>query len=292
MMKFSRRSVFLILVMLCLYVHLFCSFVSPHTLSYFLDGLSDEELGIKSYDIPSDYQTHQNVIKVLFPDQMKPGKKYPVLYILPVNPGIWDNLWINGIREAARNDIHNKYQVICVYPHYERMPWFGDHPSNKTISQESHLIKAVVPFVDEHFPAIPDGAGRMLIGFSKSGWGAYSLLLRYPGMFGKAASFDAPLLFDDIYQWGSGLKEVFGNEENFRGYYLPDLIDQRKLMLKGEGPRLVLMGYAVIEDHTQQMHAFLNGRQIPHKYDLRKWDRHTWESGWFPEAVRLLMQEN
>ena len=292
-MKLRRRSLLLIVMMACLYIHLFRSFVSPHTLRYLTAGPTDEELGITTYNIDSRYQEHQNVIKVLFPDGMKPENRYPVLYILPVNPGIWDDFWINGIREAARNNIHNTYQVICVYPRYERMPWFGDHPTDTTIAQESHFIQAVVPFVDQHFPTIPSNHGRLLIGFSKSGWGAYSLLLRYPELFGKAASFDAPLLFDDIYQWGSGLKEVFGNEENFKGYYLPELIVRRKsVLIKGRRPRLVLMGYAFIRDHTQQMHAFLNEQHIPHQYDFRKWDRHTWESGWFLQAVHHLMQEN
>jgi len=88
------------------------------------------------------------------------------------------------------------------------------------------------------------------------------------------------------------LKEVFGNEEHFRGYYLPDLIVRRRSQLQGRPPRLVLLGYAFIQDHTRQMHAFLDDCSIPHQYDLKKWDRHTWESGWFPEAVRLLMIEN
>ena len=290
-MRLRRRAIFLFAVLVLMYGSLIHSFVSARTLTYLWNGPSDESLGIQTFAVPSVHQRHQNVIKVLFPDDMREGQRYPVLYILPVNPGLWDDLWINGIREAARHHIANQYQVICVYPRYERMPWYGDHPRNPFIAQERHLIQAVIPFVDRQFPTIPAAGGRYLIGFSKSGWGAYSLLLRHPDLFAKAVSFDAPLLFDDIYQWGSGLREVFGTDENFRGYALPGLLLKRRAQLVGQSPRLVLMGYALVEDHTRDMHALLDQWGIPHQYDLRKWPRHTWESGWFPEAVRLLMKE-
>ena len=48
--------------------------------------------------------------------------------------------------------------------------------------------------IEQHYPARADRDGRLLVGFSKSGWGAYSLLLRHPDRFGKAAAWDAPLM--------------------------------------------------------------------------------------------------
>ena len=35
----------------------------------------------------------------------------------------------------------------------------------------------------------PDARGRMLVGYSKSGWGAFTLLLRHPGVFSRAAAY-------------------------------------------------------------------------------------------------------
>ena len=53
----------------------------------------------------------------------------------------------------------------------------------------------------------------MRIGFSKSGWGAFSLLLRHPEVFGRAAAWDAPLMLEQPNRYGMGA--VFGSQENF-----------------------------------------------------------------------------
>jgi hypothetical protein len=59
--------------------------------------------------------------------------------------------------------------------------------------------------------------GLLLLGFSKSGWGAlFSLLLRHPDVFGKAAAWDAPLVMDSPGRHGNG--DIFGTPENFEKY--------------------------------------------------------------------------
>ena len=61
-------------------------------------------------------------------------------------------------------------------------------------------------------------AGRLLLGFSKSGWGAFSLLLRHPDVFGRAAAWDAPLMMNKPGPYGSG--DIFGTPENFARYQI------------------------------------------------------------------------
>lgn len=255
-----------------------------------LFGPSDREMGIKNYKIDSLYQNHQNIVDVLLPDNFDRNHRYRVLYILPPNVGLWDGLIINGIREAGRQDVHNRFNVICVYPHFERMPWYGDHPTDPSIRQESHLLYAIIPFIDRHFPTIPTPSGRYLIGYSKSGWAAFVLLLRNPHLFDKAASFDAPLLFDDIHQWGTGLEEIFGDEDNFLSYSLPHLLRMSRPAMQNRSPRFVLMGYALIKDQTVAMHDLMNRLGVPHVYDLKKWKSHSWEGGWFPIAAEYLLE--
>jgi len=66
----------------------------------------------------------------------------------------------NRIVEARRHDIHNRFNVICVSPEYDYTPWYGDHPTDLALAQESYLIKAVIPMIEERFPVIegPDAA--------------------------------------------------------------------------------------------------------------------------------------
>ena len=288
-LSFKRCLVISLLILgtIGLYGFLLVNFISLNSVKAFLKGANNQQLRIKTYYLKSSYQNHDNAIDVLLPDNLSDHKNYPVLYILPVAPAFWDAFWINGIKEAAFQNIHNKYQVICVYPHFERMPWYGDHPRNLKIRQESYLVKEVIPFVDKKFPI--NISKRELVGFSKSGYGAYSLLLRYPHIFDKAASWDAPLMMNNIYQWGTGLEEIFENEDNFKEYFLPDLLKQKRNIFVNKEPRFILTGYAFIEDHTKDMHAFMRTLNIPHIYHIQKRSTHTWDSGWLSQALNYLI---
>src|SRR5437773_1672793 len=80
------------------------------------------------------------------------------------------------------------------------------------IRQETYFVKVVVPFVEKQYPAQAEPGGRLLVGFSKSGWGAYSLLLRHPDVFGKAAAWDAPLTMTRPQY---GMADIVGTPEQF-----------------------------------------------------------------------------
>ncbi|MDP2652994.1 MAG: alpha/beta hydrolase-fold protein [Candidatus Omnitrophota bacterium] len=249
-------------------------------------GPSERQLGIVSYDIANG--RGGKGIKLLLPQKIQPGKRYPVLYILPVSAAFWDQWWHNGIIEAAQQDIADQYGVICVYPQFERMPWYGDNPGNPKIRQESFILNDVIPFIDRNFPVSPGPEGRYLIGFSKSGFGAYHLLLRHPDIFGMAAAWDAPMIIDDLNVWGSGLRDVFGDKQNLRKYDIPALLSERAPELRSGRPRFVLMGYSYAKEQIEMIHALMASLNIPHVYDNSEKRDHRWDSGWFKNAVQSL----
>jgi S-formylglutathione hydrolase FrmB len=171
------------------------------------------------------------------------------------------------------------------------MPWYGDHPHDLRIRQESYLVQFVVPFVERNFPVVKDPSGRMLLGISKSGCGAFTVLLRHPDVFGKAVAWDAPLLYDDITAVkAAGTEAVFGTRENFEQYYLPNLLKEKAALLRGRPARLVLMGYGFCQDQVEKAHGLMQALKIPHVYDNKTRRVHQWQSGWFPDAVRYLVQ--
>ncbi|MCA9269370.1 MAG: hypothetical protein KDA41_12905, partial [Planctomycetales bacterium] len=128
--------------------------------------------------------------------------------------------------------------------------------------------------------------GRLLVGFSKSGWGAWSLLLRHPDTFQAAAAWDAPLMQSDTRQFGMG--PIFGDEENFAAYEISRLLPERRAELASE-TRLALTGYGNFRAHHEKTHALLTRLEIAHHYRDGPQRRHHWESGWLPEAVALLL---
>jgi S-formylglutathione hydrolase FrmB len=239
------------------------------------------------HEVESEYQHGANVIRVLIPDQLDLNQKYPVLYVLPVEEKTGTH-WGDPVAEFRTLDFHNKHNLICVFPTFSDLPWYADHPTNHKLRQESYFLKIVVPLIERNYPARPEPAGRLLLGFSKSGWGAWSLLLRHPQVFGKAAAFDAPIMQAKPDKYGMG--PIFGTLENFKHYFIPDALQRGAETLQGPSRRLILIGYDNFQAEHAQAHALLETLKIPHVYIEGPPRKHAWGSGWIPEAVENLVR--
>jgi hypothetical protein len=237
--------------------------------------------------VRSEYQSGETKIKVLVPDCLQSGKRYRVLYVLPVEAKE-ESRFGDGLQAVKSQDLHNRCAMICVAPTFSQLPWYADHPTNPEIRQESYLLKVVVPAIEKHYPAAAGPDGRWLLGFSKSGWGAWSLLLRHPEVFGRAAAWDAPLTESAPVNFGSG--PIFGTQENFERYRVETLLRTQAARL-GEKPRLVLSGYANFRLQHVRIHEEMARWRIPHVYRDGPKREHRWDSGWVPEAVELLMKD-
>ncbi len=180
--------------------------------------------GFYVHRVESPYQDGATKIKLLLPETLTPGHCYPVIYVLPVEAGD-EHRYGDGLLEVKRHDPHNRRQAIFVAPTFSQLPWYADHPSDAGIRQESHLLKVVLPAVERSYPVLAEPRGRLLLGFSKSGWGAWSLLLRHGDIFGRAAAWDAPLQMDAVGNFGSG--PIFGTPENFERYQITRLLAHR-----------------------------------------------------------------
>jgi len=265
---------------------------TPPLLPGMIEGKPDTSIapatndgGFLVHKIKSPYQEGQTEISVLLPDQMPQGERYPVIYVLPVEPG-GKTRYGDGLLEVKNRDLHNEYQVIFVAPTFSDWPWYADHPTRQKIRQESYFLKVVVPFIEQAYPASKEPKDRLLLGFSKSGWGAWSLLLRHPETFGRAAAWDAPLMMTEIGKYGNG--PIFGTPENFERYRIADLLRNNAEKLR-EKKRLILTGYGNFRGHHQKVHALLQELKISHEYRDDPSRKHDWHSGWVSEAIELLM---
>jgi len=167
------------------------------------------------------------------------------------------------------------------------LPWYADHPSEATIRQEKYFCEVVVPLIERSYPVDARSEGRLLLGFSKSGWGAWSLLLRHPDRFGKAAAWDAPLMTDRLGKYG--MTAIFGNQVSFENYRITDLLRETAPKLR-EQKRMILTGYGNFHREHEQAHALLEELSIPHEYRDGPERKHDWHSGWVAEAVDLLLE--
>lgn len=241
--------------------------------------------GVLVHEVQSPYQAGTTHIKVLAPDQLEKGRRYPVVFVLPVEAGN-ESRYGEGLKEIRKLHLHNQYKAVFVAPTFSHLPWYADHPTNAEVRQEAYFLKVVVPFVEKNYPVRAEVEGRWLLGFSKSGWGAYSLLLRHPEVFGKAAAWDAPLMMDRPGRYGSG--DIFSTPENFEGYRISKLLEARADKLQKE-KRLILLGYGNFRDDHQKAHALMEKLKIAHEYRDGPARKHDWHSGWVAEATELLL---
>ncbi|MBM4047571.1 MAG: hypothetical protein FJ279_20895 [Planctomycetes bacterium] len=252
--------------------------------AFHVQGPRQDEHGLMTYTLTSEYQQGQNDVQVLLPDKLEKGRRYPVLYVLPVYASGSPDA--SGMPEAKRLNLHNEFGLICVGPCFDRTLWYADHPTDPKIRQESYLLNVVLPFVEQNLPALQEPRGRLLVGFSKSGWGAFSLLLRHPDVFGRAASWDAPLTMQSPGRFETPM--VFATQENFDRYKITSLLQQRAELLKRGPARLVLLGHGNFVDDDLRLHEQMLALGIPHHHDHGPKRAHAWTSGWLRPAVALL----
>ena len=248
---------------------------------------------IKSYRIASPFQSDATSLRVLTPDNLDLSKEYKVLYILPVIEN--DNRRFgDGLLEMQKYNYHNTHQLICIAPEFSSMPWYADHATNMGKQDESHLLKTVIPYIDDILPTLKSKQGRLLIGFSKSGWGALTLLLRNPEVFDKAVGWDIGIRIDTEDLDASKMKEKidrdFGTRENFEKYRISTLLKEKVSQL-GAAPRLF---YYNVEGKRgwggTKIHQLMVEMGIPHRYLYEPKRKHLRDSGWIPEAVTFLVE--
>lgn len=250
--------------------------------------------GFHEYRLSSPFQAGETSLRVLLPDDMDSSKQYRVLYVLPVHE---DGLRRHGdgLVEVKKHNYHNEHQLICVGPAFTTKPWFADNDQNPQKQDESHFIKTVIPFVEKNYPVQTDGAGRLLMGFSKSGWGAIALILRNPELFGKAAGWDigirvdtGPIEEDDRAE---RIAREWGTVKNFNANRISNLVKHRGKDLGDKARLFYYSTEGVRAIGGVEIHRLLVENEIPHRYVMEPRRRHAWDTGWIPEAVEFLVTE-
>jgi len=247
----------------------------------------DKDRGLWTGQLPSEHNATPSQLEIMLPEPLEAGRKYPVLYLLPV--GKRGGEYGDAMVEAKKADLANKLGVICVEPTFSSSPWLGNHATDPGIQQDDFMVKSLVPFIDANLPVLAKPEGRWLMGFSKSGWGAMTLILRHPDVFGYAAVWDAPLMLDGSKaDWGPmGLKRNFGTKEKMLEFLPTTLVKQKGAQL-GDKPRIVLAPGQAWTPQVKGFRTLLDQLKIPYVYRDDLISKHRWDSGWFePMAVEL-----
>lgn len=149
----------------------------------------------KRWSTTSDYLGSAQNIDVLLPASWSPDtdRRWPVLFVLPEYAGPPTGVF-DGMSYVDSDGFADHYDCIVVMPSYSTEPWYGDHGSDTAKQHRTYLMEVVLPFIEANYMGSTERQGRMLIGYSKSGVGAISLIAEFPDVFGFALSWDSPLM--------------------------------------------------------------------------------------------------
>lgn len=131
-------------------------------------------------------------------------------------------------------------------------------------------------------------ASIVLVGFSKSGLGAWNIARALPGRLAATIIFDAPAAREELPPWSTA---AFYPDN---AAWLADLpirhVAEFKTALP-KGHRLILISGANFHDEMSALLRALTDAGIAHTFLPRPHLKHHWNSGWIEEALALLHQQ-
>ncbi len=108
----------------------------------------------------------------------------PVVYLLHGYSGHFSD-WA---KHMDLGELADRYHLFVVCPEGDYNSWYFDSPLEKGSQYETHIIKELLPFVQQHFNVQKVRTGRAITGLSMGGHGALYLAIRHPDLFGAVGS--------------------------------------------------------------------------------------------------------
>ena len=242
--------------------------------------------GAQLYDVTWDtLGSHPFAVRVLAPDHPSTDYPHSFLFALPVEPGLAQSTYGSGLDQLRQLDVQNQYNATIVEPIFPIDSWYADNPLNPTIDYETFTGTLLPAWIDSNF-----GTGgtdkNLLIGFSKSGYGALDLLFKHSSTFDAAAAWDFPADMATYDAFGSSSSGDYGTDANFQNNYrmTGNFIDSWKAPFTTED-RIWISGYDVFQADVADFDALLTSHGVLNTLSPQTLNAHTWSGGWLPDAV-------
>jgi hypothetical protein len=226
--------------------------------------------------------SHPFAVRVLAPDHPSTDYEHNFLYALPVEGGLAQSAWGSGLDELRQLGVENQYNATIIEPIFPIDPWYADNPLDATIDFETFMATLLPAWVNSIF-ATSGTEDDLLIGFSKSGYGALDLLFKHPAVFDAAAAWDFPgMTAYSVY----GADGNYGTDSNFQNNYrLTDtFIDTWKAPFTTEDHILISEGSA-FATYVADFDALLTSHGVEHTLLTQTSVAHSWSGGWLSDAV-------
>jgi hypothetical protein len=247
-------------------------------------GLDAE--GAQVYSVTWDTMgEHPFEVRVLAPTDPSTSYEHSFLFALPVEGAPQSN-YGDGLNELQKLDVQDQYNATIIEPIFPTDPWYADNPNDPTMNYETFVATFLAQWVDSTFSTTGDEK-NLLLGFSKSGYGALDLLFKHPGVFDAASAFDFPADMNAYDTFGADSAANYGTDQNFQDNYRIDqaFLDTWKAPFTTEDRILISEG-PVLGSQVADFDSLLTSNGIEHTLlTTQTSDAHAWDGGWLSADV-------
>jgi hypothetical protein len=243
--------------------------------------------GAQVYDVTWNNQgNHPFEVRVLAPTNPSANYAHSFLYALSVGPGVTQGAYGSGLNVLQSQNVENQYNTTIIEPIFPMDSWYADNPTDATIDYNTFMSTILPQWVDSHF-STTGNEKSLLLGFSKSGYGALDLLFKNPTEFDAAAAFDFPADMTSYNTFGTSSANDYGTQANFQNNYQlsASLISGLKAPFTTQDRIWISEG----PDYASQVAHFdslLTSQGVMHSFSTTQTgDAHTWTGGWVSGAV-------
>jgi len=195
--------------------------------------------------------------------------RYPVVYHLHGMGGVHNNTnQLNIVSQGHEDAVLNgrMARAILVFPDGAIDSFWADSVDGaKRI--ETHVVREILPYVDDHYRTLATRSQRAVQGFSMGGFGAAKMASKFPDLFCSAVIYDGALVtWPVMLQFHSGLAaSLFGNDEAYFDQYSPwHWVPENAVVLQTSVPFRQVVGTQV--GANQSFHTLLLNEGLASEY--------------------------
>ncbi|MBI2346920.1 MAG: esterase [Deltaproteobacteria bacterium] len=170
-----------------------------------------------------DPSTRPTPIYLPFSYLRAPRRRYQVVYFLPGYTGTGlaccnSGAWSPSLPERFDRLIGEGRmpEAICVmvdgFTAYGGSQYIN---SSATGRYMDYIARELVPWIDRHYRTNPHAMGRVVIGKSSGGFGALTIAMRRPGVFGAVGAHSSDIYFE--YCFKTDFPRALRNLDRYRG---------------------------------------------------------------------------
>ena len=157
-------------------------------------------------------------VRVLNPTDPSTEYAHSFLYALPVEAGVNQTTYGAPLVTLEQINAQNTYNATIIEPIFPIDPWYSNSSTDPTVNYDTFMSTILPEWVDSNF-ATTGTEQNLMVGFSKSGYGALDLLFKHPDVFTAAAAWDFPGDMTSSADYGPAEAQNYGTNANFLNNY-------------------------------------------------------------------------